>query len=256
MSTTIGAGGSPAAAANDPVSGDQTAVTLFDHLAPPRMNPYLAATHGDKQQAMDLYLWNCAAGAALWEVLSHVEVAIRHAVDSALTARHERLGRQDDDWLWHPDVSKELGGKASEDIEEALKRADTSAKRRYTVTSDHVIAELSFGFWRFLFSKDRESAIGSAIRSAFPHAPKAARANDLSDLNAIVSMLYSLRNRIAHHEPIWWTRLDFRHSDALRILSYISPGLRDFVASQSRFDAIYASRPAVACTGQSPARAS
>ncbi|MBZ4618835.1 Abi family protein [Mycobacterium avium] len=233
---------------------DSTAVTLFDHLAPPRMNPYMAATCGDKQQALELYLWNCAAGAALWEVLSHVEVAIRHALDSALTARHERLGRSDDDWLWHPDVRKELGSKAAEDINEALERANTSAKRGYTVTSDHVIAELNFGFWRFLFAKDRESAIGSAIRKAFPHAPNATRANDLSDLNTMVSMLYSLRNRIAHHEPIWWTRLDFRYSDALRILSYISPGLRDFVANNSRFDAIFASRPTAACTGQRPAR--
>lgn len=201
---------------------------------------------------MELYLWNCAVGSALWEVLAHVEVAIRHAVDSALAARHARLERLEEDWLWHPDVAKELGSKAEDDIEGALIRAQTTANVRYEVTSDHVIAELNFGFWRFLFSKDRESAVGSAIRKAFPHAPKVTRANDLSDLGKIVSMLYSLRNRIAHHEPIWWTRLDYRHSDALRVLSYLSPDLRDFVASRSRFEAIFAARPTVACTGKRP----
>jgi hypothetical protein len=228
------------------------ASALFDYVAAPRMNPYLSAVGGHRVQAMELYMWNCAVGAALWEVLAYVEVAVRHAVDSALAERHARLERPDDDWLWHSDVAKEMGSKAVEDIEEAHERANTSARRRYTVTTDHVIAELNFGFWRFMFSKDREHAVGSAIRKAFPNAPRAVRANDLSDLNKIISTLYGTRNRIAHHEPIWWQHLDYRHEEALRILRYISPDLSDFVAKRSRFTELFASRPSVACKGKKP----
>lgn len=227
---------------------------LFRKLSPVRMAPYLAAAGKDESEAMSLYLWNCAAGAALWEVLGHLEVAIRHALDSALTQRHIRLGRDgEEDWLWHAEVGRELGSRAQEDIDDALKHAEKSARRgKYTVTTDHVIAELNFGFWRFLFTKDRESSIGSTVRGAFPNAPKAVRANDVSDLHRLVSTTYDLRNRIAHHEPIWWTRLHYRHDGALRLLGYICEDVREFVSSQSRFPAIYDSRPDAACTGTRP----
>jgi hypothetical protein len=122
------------------------------------------------------------------------------------------------------------------------------------LTTDHVIAELNFGFWRFLFTKDRENWIGSTVRSAFPNAPKAARASDVSDIHKLVSAIYELRNRIAHHEPIWWTRLHYRHDDALRLLGYICTDTRNFVGSQSRFTTIYESRPTVACTGVRPSK--
>jgi len=226
------------------------ASALFDYVAAPRMNPYLEAVAGDRVKAMELYMWNCAVSAALWEVLAYVEVAMRHAGDSALTERHTRLGRSDDDWLWHGDVAKELGSRAVADIDDAEDHAKTSARGRYTVTTDHVIAELNFGFWRFLFSKDRESSVGSAIRKAFPHAPRTVRANDLSDLNKIVATVYGLRNRIAHHEPVWRTHLHYRHAEAMRILRYISPELHDFVLARSRFTELYEARPSVACLGK------
>lgn len=239
--------------ADQPSQPDASA--LLQRLSPARMKPYLAAVDDDKTAAMDLYLWNCAAGAALWESLGHVEVAIRRAVDVALTQRHERLKRDDDDWLWHSDVARELGSRSQEDIEVAHDRAKGAAERHnYVLTTDHVVAELNFGFWRFLFAKQRENCIGSAIRGAFPNAPAAVRGSDLSDLNRIVSRLYDLRNRIAHHEPIWWTHLQYRHDEVLRILGYIDTDLRGFVAAQSRFPAVYESKPAVACTGIRPNR--
>jgi hypothetical protein len=94
------------------------------------------------------------------------------------------------------------------------------------VPLSHVIAELGFGFWRFMLSRAREPKLGTAIRQQFPHARRGRSRNDLAQLRHLVEPLHHLRNRIAHHEPVWSANLAQRHDDAVGLIRITNPGAR------------------------------
>lgn len=239
---------------NTDSDGDPAATTehpAFGALPAPRMEPYLNYVRGDQGRAIELYQWNIAVSAALWEVLCHVEVGLRHAIDSAMTIRHSALGRPDE-WLDFaentPEGAREIGTRAVDDITAAWENAQKNRRRgegNHPFTMDHAIAELNFSFWRFLLAKDREPKLGKSIRKGFPHAPRRSPQNDMQDLRQLVVPLYAPRNRIAHHEPIWSypRRLENRHDDALTLLGYISPELKSLAGKASRFRIVFDNHP-------------
>lgn len=223
---------------------------LIDWLAEARIDPYLRACGNDRDAATTLYLWNSAVASAMWEVLGHVECAVRHAADVVMTERADRLGYSDE-WFYHD----ELGPENNADVEEAVQRTSALAERgHYEHTHDHVLAGLNFSFWRYLYAKEREAKLGTTLQSAFPHAPRLGRKNDLSGIGKILSLLLALRNWIAHHEPIWWMRVDYRYNDALMLLGYISPQLEAEVRKHSRVDGLLEPecKPPNTCTGKRP----
>ncbi len=49
-----------------------------------------------------------------------------------------------------------------------------------------------------------------------------------------------LRNRIFHHEPIWyWQDLPQQHEQILEAISWIEPAVKDLVMTIDRFPTIY-----------------
>lgn len=223
------------------VSSFSPAVAL-SALPPARMRAYLAASGQDGAAALALYRWNAAVSAAMWEVLGYTEVVLRHAVDKGLTDRHRVLGRTGD---WLDDQHRELDQRARDDIATAWSRA---AKNRVAAgggpaTRDHVIAELSFGFWRFMLSRAREPKLGTAIRQQFPHARRGRSRNDLAQLRHLVEPLHHLRNRIAHHEPVWSANLAQRHDDAVGLIRITNPDLAAMVAGLSQVPSLLVARP-------------
>ncbi|MDE8670893.1 Abi family protein [Pseudarthrobacter sp. H3Y2-7] len=223
------------------------ATTEYDHqavcsiLPTERFGSYLVAMAGDQERALALYAWNTAVSAALWEIIGHAEVTIRHAIDTAMQGRHKYLKRGGD---WMDDDARELNDRSWQDLEDARESAAQNRVRDgQPVTRGHVVAELSFGFWRFMLAKENEDVFGGAITRRFKFAPRRISAKDMEDLRTIVLPLYKLRNRIAHNEPVWHTPLANRHHDALRIIGYVDPDLRLWVEANSRFDSVMSVRP-------------
>ncbi|MDQ0823817.1 hypothetical protein QFZ69_004763 [Arthrobacter sp. V1I7] len=222
--------------------------TEYDHeavcsvLPTERFESYLVAMGGDQEKALALYAWNTAVSAALWGVLGHAEVTVRHAIDTAMQGRHKYLKRSGD---WMDDPAGEFNDRTWYDLEDARESAAKNRERDgQQVTRGHIVAELSFGFWRFMLAKENEDIFGGAITRRFKHAPLRTSAKDMDYLRTLVVPLYKLRNRIAHNEPIWNTSsLVNRHYDALRIISYVDPDLKLWVATNSRFDAVMEERP-------------
>jgi len=71
-------------------------------------------------------------------------------------------------------------------------------------THAKVVAELGFGFWRYMFSRHQYRATGQTLINVFPALPRSTPStqynsnfifNELAKINRI-------RNRIAHHEAI------------------------------------------------------
>ena len=72
--------------------------TLERHLTAERLGPYRRAVGGELAGAVRLYHWNSLASGAMFEVLGHVEVVLRNALDRHLQEWHEASGRSGDWW--------------------------------------------------------------------------------------------------------------------------------------------------------------
>ena len=108
-----------------------------------------------------------------------------------------------------------------------------------------MIAELSFGFWRFLCTTHYLTSLWvPALAAAFSHHPDAGDARIVrADVDDRIQRLHFLRNRIAHHEPIHQRNLIRDHEELLDVIGWICPDSHAWVSSASRTPAGIGDRP-------------
>lgn len=170
---------------------------IKDALSAPRIGTYEAATTGTPQlpSALALYAWNAQVSASMLAPLHVCEVSIRNAVSDAIAAAHGPL------WPWDAGFMRSLpnpknGYSAHRDLESA---------RIGKATTGKVIPDLKFVFWQTMFTKRFDARLWTHhLRTVLPNADSSmpveqVRARVYSELE----QLRKLRNRIAHHEPIF-----------------------------------------------------
>ncbi|MFI5732024.1 hypothetical protein ACIA49_18000 [Kribbella sp. NPDC051587] len=205
-----------------------------EHFGAPRFQGYVRHCGGDLAAALVFYQWNVEVSGALWQTIGHLEVVLRNRVADRLALRRQRLGRPGS-WLDDSPAS-ELDMRARADIRKAQQRLQYQGR---PINDGRVIAELTFGFWRFLFARRYTSLLWPDIVGAFPNVPNRQR----ETLEAPVVRLHEFRNRLAHHERIWNQPLSALHADALTLLNYIDTSLARWVTEQSRVPELLASCP-------------
>lgn len=208
-------------------------VVLARCLSAPRLAGYLLECQGDRTAALALYQWNTEASAAFWESLAHLEVAFRNTLADRLAHRHGSRRRAGS---WLDDPSGELDAEARKEIQRARTRVSKKGK---PASDGQTVAELSFGFWRYLLARRYTTTLWPDLASGFPHAPNRA----LQTLEDPVSRLHVFRNRIAHHERIWTEPLSDRYSNLRDVLGYIDPMMAQWVVQRSRIPAVLAACP-------------
>jgi len=239
-------------------------------LSGPRFATYLTAMAGDRRHALRLYDWNASATAAFLLDLGHLEVALRNAYDRALTAGIPPGGRH---WVFDParyfparwrtarngvryNANREPQRLLAQATRTALTAVQAAARASgrpvpSTPPPGKVVAELPFGFWRFLSAAKHEKHLW------VPHLHRAfAAGTSRSELDRRVSALHALRNRAAHHEPLLrrtsttgvlslsTRHLIQRHDDLLVVAQLISSELRDHLADASTCLSVLGTRPA------------
>lgn len=201
-------------------------------LSPERLAPYLRATGGDLAAAVRLYEWNLAVSGALYEALGILEVALRNGLSTQLAAHHGTLPGN-----WYDDPLGVFSDLAHDDIAAARRRV---WKLHRPETPGRVVAELSFGFWKFLLAKRYEATLWTGhLRHAFPNLQPQSRATVYRALDE----LHAVRNRIAHHEPIHSRDLTADTLTIYRLLDWIDHDVRAWAVTLSRLQPIIASRP-------------
>jgi hypothetical protein len=168
-------------------------------LSPARMSTYEAhacAIGHDPASALALYAWNARISGALLTPLHICEVVTRNAVADALESIHGQ------NWPWNPGFERSLprqGGPGYDAL------GDLQNVRKKLKTTGQVIAELKFVFWEKMFTSRHDHRIwNSQLRRVMPNLDDANsiaenRRKIFEDLNQI----RLLRNRIAHHEPVF-----------------------------------------------------
>lgn len=134
---------------------------------------YVAAAGGDRADAIELYEWNANMSAAVLHDLGHLEVAIRNAYDATLVAKQVGPSHWTVDPLpYFPVVIKKARNGVRYDRNESSR--DKIARARKEVggrraPSGKVIAELMFGFWRYMTTSASEHTLWTPfLHSAFP----------------------------------------------------------------------------------------
>ena len=197
------------------------------------MQGYVDAAGGDVAAALELYRWNTQVSGAFWETLSHLEIVLRNVLAGRLGARHAAAGRPGS---WLDDRAGELDGRARQDIAKARQRVRAKGK---AASDAQTLAELPFGFWRFLLARRYATTMWPDLAGGFPGAPDRAR----TTIEQPVTRLHEFRNRLAHHERVWNQPLKHRYDDVVALLGYVDDELLTWVTAGCRVSAVLAACP-------------
>ncbi|MGK7392600.1 MAG: Abi family protein [Candidatus Cyclobacteriaceae bacterium M2_1C_046] len=164
-----------------------------------RMNRYLQACSSDSRKAMTLYRRNLQLSQELFTIISCFEIALRNAVNDHYL---QQLGS---DWLRN---AARRNGIFDHHKTRLTKNAINDALRALNNNSQYthpkLVAELGFGFWRYLFGTHQYRAGGQTLIRIFINKLQSTPQMQYN-ANYIFTQLAEineLRNRIAHHEPI------------------------------------------------------
>jgi hypothetical protein len=204
-------------------------------LGEPRFRAYLAAANGQHQRAADLYNWNAEVSAAFLEVIYHLEVLLRNAIDQQFPGTDPASPVSIvDSTVWLCDEAT-LTDESRERVNEAIERLQRGNKRP---TRGRVIASLSFGFWQALFSGVYEELWRRSLSGAFPNGNGKRR-----EIANLVGPILHFRNRIAHHEAIFSSDLPGQHARILRLAGAIDADAEGYIGSLSRVERLLLDMP-------------
>lgn len=166
-------------------------------ISAPRFATYLRAAGNDPAKALTLYQWNLDISAALITPLHICEVAIRNGVAEAIAMVHG------ENWPWSEGFLISLPvPKRGRDYNPAKNLRSVASQHG---TAGKVVAELKFAFWERLFTKGQDDRLWKPyFRECFPGAPDEPPVSKLRQTaHENLVTIRRLRNRIAHHEPIF-----------------------------------------------------
>jgi len=197
------------------------------------MSRYISAANEDLRLAISLYGWNQRVGAELFILIGTVEVVLRNSIHRSLSEWQHRRARGES---WFDSGAISLDRKSLRDVD--LARQRILAKGR-EITDDRLVSELGFGFWRYLMTARYRANLWPIMRQSFAGFEPGQEAA----LFARVGRLHEIRNRIAHHEPIFGRRLDLDHRDCLLVLGAVCPVTAQWAEGISRIPEVLANTP-------------
>lgn len=184
-------------------------------LSPARMGTYevAAGVQGDDDPAaLVLYAWNAEVSGALLPPLHVCEVVIRNTVSDVLESIYGNR------WPWSLTFECSLP-----DPQQGYSpRRDLQSARRSASTTGKVIPELKFVFWQKMFTGRYDNRIWDGhLRRVLPNLDPALPVQTLrQQIYRDLEQLRLLRNRIAHHEPIFTRNLADDYRKILELVDY------------------------------------
>jgi len=193
------------------------------------------------EECLSLYLWNDAISSSYFKLISIFEVAFRNTLHRELSREFHSftsLGHVfDNDWYTHLSSSRIINQTTINILEQTTHQkvsARSGARPTKVLKSPppppgKVISAQSIGFWVKLIETTRTSIDWQKI---FFHGFKGHFANNASywdtvaidDLLMRLEQVTELRNRIAHHEPLWkFTAITNQRTNVLIYPSALTP---------------------------------
>lgn len=210
-----------------------------------RLSTFRSITYSD-DDAIELHQASMMLSSSLMSVTGMVEIAIRNAVCNQISINYDVV-----DFLrtpptslnWHSLEKKKIieaeaharraaYSKLDGDQKEALdqeafpngvpdkikhSKLAKERQRKIEVSSGQVISQLTIFFWKRLFSEQYEPTLWKrSLKKVFPN-----KTYSRSIIAEELEILYQIRNRLAHHEPVYGSRL----ARIVRSVDFISQNL-------------------------------
>jgi hypothetical protein len=137
--------------------------------------------------------------------------AVAAAIGHAQRAAYAKLNHKEKAWL---DAFAFPSG-----VPSGMKHKTVVSKRQrlFVVSHGQVISQTTFSFWKRLYSNDYESVLWKrSLKRVFPN-----KVLKRSDISSNLETVYAIRNRVAHHEPVYGARL----SEAMSALEFLRESL-------------------------------
>ncbi|CAG2141480.1 Abi family protein [Cupriavidus plantarum] len=191
-----------------------------------RLGKYLGAAKQDLSHAVRLYVANAKISAAIMTDLHYVEIALRNKFDAELAAQYGG------DWFKVTKFLALMDVQMRAQLVQAQRSSTKHWPRDVAIPPGKIIAELPFGFWPRLLAPRLEHSLWTpCLHRAFKpqKAPKRAR------LKLQLEELRQLRNRVAHHEPIFHLNLPVAHDLIVQVGRLLCPATAGVMETMSTF---------------------
>ncbi len=210
-----------------------------------RYSKYRAAARGDHAQAARLYIWNARLSAAYWPAIAMVEVAIRNALDVQLC---DRVGCTPEAG-WYVDALSDrprihLLDRERDKLKKSLESFDRKNNQepdqpRIDPTGDDVVGGTSLGLWVALCGEGaprinprynyHRNLWRPTLHKAFPGYTGPRLADKPGPIRDALREFERLRNRIAHHEPIYMLKHGHQVGNIHTIAGWLDDRLAAFL---------------------------
>ena len=219
----------------------QALVEIERAISRERLKRYLAATNNNLAASVALYEQNVAVSEAVFGLLHGLEVAIRNGMHDALTVHY---GTQ----RWFQSAAVPLTLYGQDKVAAAIRDAGGPS-----ASPGKVVAEFTFGFWTNLAARSYHWTLWQpCLHRAFP-AVRLAR----PEIHTRLESIRTLRNRIAHHEPVLTSQSMLYAGSGLYLpltslsecANWLGPGLATWLETSYRYAAATAVLDQVAASG-------
>jgi hypothetical protein len=194
---------------------------------------YLGAAGGDKHYALRLYVWNGRLCEAFYLPTQIAEVCVRNAIHRVIESHHGT------DWYNRGGFLCTLPDRLKRELEEAIR--DAAGRYGAAMTTNHIVAGLSFGFWVNLLTRRYEGVFWPNLYPlSFPNKPAAISRTDLYER---VDRLRHFRNRIAHHKPIFDHSPKVEYLALLELIGWMCEETKWFTSMVGKVDQTISAKP-------------
>ena len=188
-------------------------------------------------QSLGLYLWNKQLSGLFFPVLQILEVSLRNAIHTAyikaklkeIAIHTPELSQQnklkEEQQLWFTKIYTRKNNPTG--YHQVSTATDNIKKENKSLSADNYIAKLTFGFWVNMTNKNHRQSNDEnqppiitlwpkLTTEVFPNAKdKTGKHLSINHISDELHSINKLRNRIAHHEPIWKITEIFDINDAI-----------------------------------------
>lgn len=168
-------------------------------LSSSRLQRYVEACGGDTRKAMTLYRKNLHLSQDIFIIISCFEVALRNAIDRTLS---NHIGNE-----WLRDSAMPGGFLDNRQCYKTcaiIRHAYNKRLRDCNYTHEQLLSDMEFGVWKYMFAPNEYRSSGRCLLSIFPYKPTSTAVTQYNNRYIFneLDKINTLRNRIAHHEPV------------------------------------------------------
>ena len=173
-------------------------------MSPERLHRYITACGNDTRRAMTLYRFNLKLSQEMFGVINCFEVALRNRINKILITQFGN------DWLRDFVLPNGLfySDHRVEGTKKIIKKAYEGLLVSGNYTHTKLLSEMEFGVWKFMFNNVQYRLTLRCLLEVFPYKPRSTAQTQFNNTFIFneLDVINTMRNRIAHHEPVCFGR--------------------------------------------------